>query len=214
MLFFFYAQAQDIKFTWNGTDLKDGDKIEIKAEAIDYGGGFVLVTAETNNDKNNLRLVNTSNDYVDATVTATIVSTSCTTAPMLQLCCGGDCSATSSNPIKKKVGFDVDTSMKAMMDASFQAVDNYGDFVTTLSAESNGKVVSIIVDFSYSGNSDDNPQMTELISGIDGNITWCLNTESGVLTLCGNGTGNMRSYNYMAAIPLLLLRGASIVLPL
>ena len=156
MLFFFYAQAQDIKFTWNGTDLKDGDKIEIKAEAIDYGGGFVLVTAETNNDKNNLRLVNMSDDYVDATVTATIVSTTCTAAPMLQLCCGGDCSASTSKPIKKEVGFDVGTSMKAMMDASFQAVDNYGDFVTTLSAANNGKSTTITIVFSYKINDSEN----------------------------------------------------------
>ena len=152
------AQAQDIKFTWNGTDLKDGDKIEIKAEAIDYGGGFIYVAGETNNEKNDLRLVNTSDDYVDATITATIVSTTCTTAPMLQLCCGGDCSASTSKPIKKEVGFDVGTSMKAMMDASFQTAENYGDFVTTLSAANNGKSTTITIVFSYSDDASIRPQ--------------------------------------------------------
>lgn len=143
------SQAQ-IKFTFNGNDVATGDTVRIQAVAEDWGGGFWIVTAESNNNGNNLRIVNTSNAAITTNLVASVVSKTTKEAIGIQCCAGGQCASGSTSVSKQGLSIAAGgQGTAAMYDLDFQTGSNYGIVKTTFVLTAGSKSYTCLVNFEY-----------------------------------------------------------------
>lgn len=145
------AFGQSIGFKWNGEALQDGAVISVPAQAEDYGGGFFMVEGSTNTGGNNLQIVNTGSSAADVTVVGRVERATTSSAVVVQLCAGGDCTRDTQGRgfIEKNAKLAAGGSVPARWEVDFGDVSNYGEVETTLSLTAGSTRVAINVVFVY-----------------------------------------------------------------
>lgn len=145
------AFGQSIGFKWNGEALQDGAVISVPARAEDYGGGFFMVEGSTNTGGNNLQIVNSGSSSADVTVVGRVERATTSSAVVVQLCAGGDCTRDTQGRgfIEKNAKLAAGGSVPARWEVDFGDVSNYGEVETTLSLTAGSTRVAINVVFVY-----------------------------------------------------------------
>lgn len=156
------AHAQKFTVTWNGTEVTEGETINIEAEEEDYGTpDFPMIFVEAKSNPTNtsgLLFNNKTNAGLQAAIKASVLEANLT-GYSLQLCCGGNClgDLDKDGVIEKELntekgllpGTDKD-HIPFQYDVVFPEQGTYGTVKTKVEITAAGQTLNFFVNFVYS----------------------------------------------------------------
>lgn len=153
------AHAQKFTVTWNGTEVTEGETVNIEAEEEDFGTpDFPMIFVEAKSNPtvtSGLLFNNKTNAGLQAAIKASVLEANLT-GYSLQMCCGGNCMAARDGVIEKDLnteslnfGMDKD-HIPFQYDVMFPEQGTYGTVKTKVEITAAGQTLNFFVNFVYS----------------------------------------------------------------
>lgn len=153
------AHAQKFTVTWNGTEVAEGETVNIEAEEEDFGTPdfpMIFVEAKSNpTPTTGLLFNNLTGTGMQAAIKATVLEANLT-GYSLQMCCGGNCMTARNGVIEKELnteslnfGTDKD-HIPFQYDVMFPEQGTYGTVKTKVEITAAGQTLNFFVNFVYS----------------------------------------------------------------
>lgn len=153
------ANAQKFTVTWNGTEVTEGETVNIEAEEEDWGTPdfpMIFVEAKSNpTPTTGLLFNNLTGTGMQAAIKGTVLEANLT-GYSLQMCCGGNCMSARDGVIEKELntesllfGTDKD-HIPFQYDVKFPEQGTYGTVKTKVEITAAGQTLNFFVNFIYS----------------------------------------------------------------